>query len=146
MKYKSEYDFLEGEPIKRAHFDDAGIDFRSPIDFILTPAGTKYDQYVIDTGIHVQIPVGYFGKMESKSGLMVNHGVCCMGGVVDSGFRGTVKVRMINHGHEQYHFSVGDKLCQMVLIPTLLADLERVDELGESVSGRGDSGFGSTGK
>lgn len=142
MKYLSE----TALDITRAHFDDAGIDFRTPIGFMLGPAGSQDDQRVIDTGVSVQIPIGYFGKMESKSGLMVNHGVCCMGGVVDSGFRGTVKVRMINHGHEPYYFDAGDKLCQMVLIPTLLADLERVGELDESISGRGDSGFGSTGR
>ena len=84
--------------------------------------------------------------MESKSGLMVKSGVVCAGGVIDSGFRGTIKVRMINNGDEPYTFEKGDKVVQMVLIPCGLFDLEEVDELDESAYGRNESGFGSTGK
>lgn len=128
---------------RRAHFDDAGIDFRTPEEFTLTGHG---GQHVVDLKVRVQIPIGYFGKMESKSGLFVKHGVACMGGVVDSGFRGTIKVRMINHGDEDYHFRRGDKVVQMVLIPVGLFDIEEVDELDPSESGRDESGWGSTGR
>lgn len=132
--------------LKRAHFDDAGIDFRTPEEFTLGPAGTPTDQYVVDLGVRVAIPIGYYGKMESKSGLMVNHGICCMGGIVDSGFRGTIKVRMINHSHESYTFHKGDKVVQMVIMPVLLCELTNVDVLSDSESGRGESGWGSTGR
>ncbi len=128
--------------INRAHFDDAGIDIRTPEEFILH-AG---EQRKVDTGVSVQIPIGYYGKMESKSGLMVNHGIICMGGVVDSGFRGTIKVRMWNTSDEDYTFEKGDKLVQMVLIPTLLDIPELSADLEMSESGRDDSGFGSTGR
>ena len=128
--------------IQRAHFDDAGIDMRTPEWFVLR-AG---EQKVIDLKVRVQIPVGYYGKMESKSGLMVNHGIICMGGVVDSGFRGTIKVRMWNTSCEDYKFEKGDKLVQMVLIPVLLADLEETTKLDEAIGGRNESGWGSTGK
>lgn len=85
--------------------------------------------------------------LESKSGLMVNHSVCCGGGVVDSGFRGTIKVRMINHDpNYAYPFERGDKIVQMVVQPVLLCTLEEVNELDPSDSRRDDSGFGSTGK
>lgn len=144
MKYK----VLEGgfEP-KRAHFDDAGIDFRSPESFVLEPAGQPGDSHVVDLRVAVEIPIGYFGKMESKSGLMVNHSVCCGGGVIDSGFRGTIKVRMINHDPEYaYAFERGDKVVQMVVQPVLLCTLDKVDELDPSDSGRNESGWGSTGK
>lgn len=139
MKYKLTKDAY---PIDRAHFDDAGIDIRTPEGFTLH-AG---EQRKVDTGVSVQIPIGYYGKMESKSGLMVNHGVICMGGVVDSGFRGTIKVRMWNTSHEDYTFEKGDKLVQMVLIPTLLDIPELSADLEMSESGRDDSGFGSTGR
>lgn len=144
MKYK----VLEGgfEPA-RAHFDDAGIDFRTPESFVLSPAGQTGDSRVIDLRVAVEIPVGYFGKMESKSGLMVKHSVCCCGGVIDSGFRGTLKVRMINHDPDYaYSFERGDKLVQMVVQPVLLCTLDKVDELDPSDSGRDESGWGSTGK
>lgn len=126
----------------RAHFDDAGIDFRTPEEFTLKPL----ESHVVDLNVKVQIPVGYFGKLESKSGLMVNHGVICMGGVIDSGFRGNIKVRMMNLSDKSYTFHKGDKLVQMVLIPVLLADIESVETLDVSESGRETSGYGSTGR
>lgn len=128
--------------ISRAHFDDAGIDMRIPRRLVLR-AG---EQAVIDLGVCVQIPVGYYGKMESKSGLMVNHGIICMGGVIDSGFRGTIKVRMWNTSDKDYVFDEGDKAVQMVLIPVLLCDLTETETLDASVSGRDENGWGSTGR
>lgn len=139
MNYMIEKDAY---PIERAHFDDAGIDFRTPELFTLH-AG---EQRIIDTGVAVQIPIGYYGKMESKSGLMVNHGIICLGGVIDSGFRGTIKIRMWNTWQEDYTFEKGDKLVQMVLVPTLLEIPELQNDLEASESGRDASGFGSTGR
>lgn len=127
---------------RRAHFDDAGIDLLTPEGFTLRPGESR----VVDLKVGFEIPVGYFGKLESKSGLNVNHGVICPGGVIDSGFRGSVKVRMMNTGSEDYTFMRGDKVVQMVLIPVLLADLNEVDELTPSESGRDNSGYGSTGR
>lgn len=127
---------------RRAHFDDAGIDLLTPEGFTLRPGESR----VVDLKVGFEIPVGYFGKLESKSGLNVNHGVICPGGVIDSGFRGSVKVRMLNTGYTDYTFMRGDKVVQMVLIPVLLADLNEVDELTPSESGRDNSGYGSTGR
>ena len=127
---------------RRAHFDDAGIDLLTPEGFTLRPGESR----VVDLKVGFEIPVGYFGKLESKSGLNVNHGVICPGGVIDSGFRGSVTVRMLNTGSKDYTFMRGDKVVQMVLIPVLLADLNEVDELTPSESGRDNSGYGSTGR
>lgn len=129
-------------PIDRAHWDDAGIDFRTPEGFTLH-AG---EQRIVDTGVAVQIPIGYYGKMESKSGLMVNHGIICLGGVIDSGFRGHIKVRMWNTWQEDYTFEQGDKLVQMVLIPTLLLEPMEAGKLEDSLSGRDENGYGSSGR
>lgn len=128
---------------RRAHFDDAGIDLFTPIEFTL---GAKGGSKVIDLLVAFQIPIGYFGKLESKSGLNVTDNVQTTGGVIDSGFRGTVKVRVTNNGNKPYTFKKGQKLTQMVLIPVGLADIEQVDELDPSQSGRDASGWGSTGK
>lgn len=128
--------------ISRAHPDDAGIDMRTPYGFTLH-AG---EQKVIDLGVRVQLPLGTFGKMESKSGLMVNHGIICMGGVIDAGFRGTIKVRMWNTSSEDYTFEEGDKLVQMVPMKVDLDDLEESSVLDEAHFGRGESGWGSTGR
>lgn len=129
---------------ERAHFDDAGADLRTPVEFTLEPGGWA----VIDTQVSFEIPVGWFGKLESKSGLNVKHAVVCTGGVIDSGFRGTVKVRMMNQGHEPYTFHAGDKICQIVFMPCGLFTFEDVGdgELDPADSGRNESGWGSTGR
>lgn len=127
---------------RRAHFDDAGIDFFAPKDYVVPAHGSV----LINLMVCVEIPIGYYGKMESKSGLMTKKGVVCAGGVIDSGFRGSIKVRMENHEDTDYKFDQGDKVVQMVLIPCLLEDCEVVPVLNDSVSGRGTSGWGSTGR
>lgn len=127
---------------KRAHFDDAGLDFRSPEDFTIPAHGA----YLADLKVAVQLPIGTYGYMTSKSGLMTQHGVVCAGGVVDSGFRGTIKVRMENHGDTPYTFHKGDKVVQMVIHSIMMEDVYAVDELDPADSGRNMSGWGSSGK
>lgn len=131
---------------ERAHFDDAGSDLRTPEDITLAPAGEKGDSAVVDLRIAIEIPIGLYGKLESKSGLNVKFSVVCPGGVIDSGFRGTIKARMVNQGHESYHFDAGDKLCQIIIQPCILNTWEKVEKLDPSESGRDESGWGSTGK
>ena len=128
---------------ERAHFDDAGIDMFTPETFTLAPHGGSK---VVDLLVGVQIPIGFFGKLESKSGLNVKNNIQTTGGVIDSGFRGTIKVRVTNNGDKPYTFGAGDKITQMVLIPVGLDDIVEVDELDPSESGRDASGWGSTGK
>lgn len=139
MKYKIYHGGFKPE---RAHFDDAGIDLRTPVDVTVLP----HDSKVVDLAVAFQIPIGYFGKLESKSGLNIKHCVVTTGGVIDSGFRGTVKVRVYNEGDMPYTFNRGDKITQMVLIPCGLFDLEPVAELDQSESGREKNGWGSTGR
>lgn len=127
---------------RRAHFDDAGIDFRTPEEFTLV----AFDSHVVDLKVAVQIPIGYCGLMFPKSGLNVKADVITHTGVIDSGFRGTIKVRMQNTGGEPYHFEKGDKVTQMVIVPCGLFDIEQVDELDPSESGRDGNGWGSSGK
>ena len=127
------------EPI-RGHYDDAGMDLRTPNDVVIRAHGSC----LIDTGVHVEIPVGYFGKLESKSGLHVNNDIVCLGGTIDSGYRGSVVVKLYNLGDKDYKFCAGDKVVQMVIIPCVLEDWVLSDGLSESE--RGEDGFGSTGR
>lgn len=124
----------------RAHYTDAGADLRTPISFCL-PAG---GEAVVDTGVAMEIPKWYFGKLESKSGLHVKHGIVCPGGIIDSGFTGTIVVRLENHSKEDYNFEAGDKICQIIIQPCDCCSFEEVDALMDTP--RGASGFGSTGK
>lgn len=123
----------------RAHRDDAGLDLRSPVDVVVK----SLDSATIDTGVHVRIPENCAGLMVSKSGLNVNHDITSTG-LIDSGYTGSIRVKLYNHGLEDYQVHKGDKISQLVVFPVLLPDMVLVNDLGES--DRGDNGFGSSGK
>ena len=139
----------------RAHEFDAGLDLYAPKTVSVN--GCKYSspisnygygmvsigQKTIDTGVHVEIPEGYVGLIKSKSGLMVNHGLLT-DGTIDSGYTGSIKVKLFNTSPKDYKFMAGDKIAQLVIVPCLLPELELVDSLEET--DRGDGGFGSTGR
>lgn len=124
---------------ERAHEADAGYDLRSPLNYRIY-AGQSV---VIDTGVHVQIPRGFVGMLKSKSGLNVRHNITSEG-VIDSGYTGTIHVKLYNHGCSTYDVDKGDKISQLVIMPILTPELEVVDELAPTR--RGSRGFGSTGR
>lgn len=124
----------------RGYDADAGLDLHTPKRVVIYPN----DSVTINTGVHVEIPFGYFGKLESKSWLNVNYGIVSHGGVIDSGYTGPIVVKLYNHGKQKYVFEEGDKIVQLIVQPCLLPMLELVDDLEDTY--RGDNGFGSTGK
>ena len=111
---------------------------RSPTDAWIHPG----EHAIIDTGVHVEIPVGYVGLITSKSGLMAKDLTCR--GTIDAGLRGSIKAVLYNHGKDGYRVEKGNKVCQLVLLPIITPELEIVANLDETE--RGDGGFGSTGK
>lgn len=129
----------EYEPL-RAHDVDAGLDLRTPIDVTIPAHGSE----MVDLGIHFEIPKGWFGKLESKSGLNVMKQVFCGGGVIDCGFTGSIKARLYNFSDTDYTFKKGDKFVQIVFIPISTPKLVKVDKFDEYE--RGNSGYGSSGK
>lgn len=142
---------------ERAHDTDAGLDLRAREDKVVPAGGSA----VFDTGVHVELPeiqvsggrdyrgvpiifdFCTVGFVKSKSGLNVKHNLTS-DGVIDMGYTGSVRVKLYNHGTEDYHVKRGDKISQLVILPILTPKLEQVDELGETE--RGDGGFGSTGR
>lgn len=138
----------------RAHENDAGLDLFTPKTVSIP--GSKYTappydrgyglvgvgQRVIDTGVHVEIPSGYVGFIKSRSSLM-SAGLLT-DGTIDSGYTGSIRVKLFNTLPKDYVFKAGEKIAQLVIVPCLLPDLEVVDQLDET--DRGDGGFGSTGK
>lgn len=125
---------------ERAHNDDAGLDLRTPERVVLR----RGDSVSIDTGVHVEIPHGWFGKLESKSGLNVKNEIVSLGGVIDAGYTGSIVVKLYNFGNKDHVFEAGDKIVQMVVLPCFTGRLEQVDALSDS--DRGDNGFGSSGR
>lgn len=125
---------------QRAYSDDAGLDLFSRETKPILPGFGE----VFDTGVHAEIPAGYFGKLESKSGLNINSDIVCCGGVIDHGYTGSIKVKLYNMGSTRYVVKKGQKLVQLILLPYLAPELELVEELPETE--RGNNGFGSTGE
>lgn len=123
----------------RAHSTDAGLDLYAPFFAMVPPHG----RCVIDTGVHVGIPAGYVGKLESKSGLMRNAGLTTRG-TIDAGYTGTIQVVVFNHSDKAYTFNEGDKVTQLVIYPIVTPTPVQVEIVDKTE--RGDSGFGSTGK
>ena len=124
---------------ERAYKADAGLDLRSPI-FIKVKAGGAA---VIDTGVHVDIPQGFVGMLKSKSGLNVKYSLQSEG-VIDAGYTGSIVVKLYNHGKQDLMIEQGDKISQLVILPTPDVKIHVVNKLqgGE----RGNNGFGSTGR
>lgn len=81
--------------------------------------------------------------LKSKSGLNVKHDIVGEG-VIDSGYTGSIRVKLYNHGSESYMIERGDKISQLVILPIITPELELADELEETE--RGANGFGSSGK
>lgn len=125
---------------ERAHILDAGYDLFSREDAVIPARGS----YVFDTGVHVQPPPMHYIKIESKSGLNVNHDVVSCGGVIDEGYTGSIRVKLYNMGDRPYYVDKGDKIAQAIVTVYVAPPIKIVAELEETE--RGDNGFGSTGK
>ena len=126
----------------RAHSTDAGLDLYCPSLGIgvyhIPPQGSV----VIDTGVHIELPIGTVGFLKSKSGLNVNYGITSEG-VIDAGYTGSIQVKLYNHSDKWYTVYEGNKISQLVILPVYLPTLEVVASLDDTE--RGDNGFGSSG-
>ena len=121
------------------HAGDAGLDLFSSVDFVLAAGQVE----AVPTGIKVAVPEGYAGLIWDKSGVSLR-GVHRLAGVIDSGYRGEVKVVMVNLGGEPFIIEKGMKIAQMLVQPVENVDVIEVEDLEET--SRGEGGFGSTGK
>lgn len=122
----------------------AGADLYSAEDedVVIGPGETKF----IGTGLAMEIPEGYVGLVYARSGLACKRGLAPANkvGVVDSDYRGEIKVALHNHGKEAQTVEKGERIAQMVIAPYLSVNYEEADELSETE--RGEGGFGSTGR
>ena len=124
---------------------DAGADLIATTEVVLPCRGGRA---VVPTGVAVAIPAGYAGLVVPRSGLAARHGLTCLNapGLIDSGFRGELKVILVNHDPEHdYTVSRGDRVAQLVLVKVEQAAFELVGEGGLEDSQRGTGGFGHTG-
>ncbi len=128
---------------KYAKPGDAGMDLRASGDFEIPPAGGRI---AVPTGVAIALPVGFVALVVPRSGLALRHGVSLVNtpGIIDSGYRGELKVIMINTDPEASFFvEHGDRVAQLVVQRYDSVEIQLVDDLEES--DRGDGGFGSSG-
>ena len=129
-------------PPAYAHPGDAGADLRTTVDVSLKPG----ERALVPTGIAMALPEGYVGLVHPRSGLAAKHGLSIVNapGTVDAGYRGEVKVALINLDPvEAIELRRGDRIAQLVIQRVEQARFVEVSELPDSV--RGDGGYGSTG-
>ena len=125
-----------------AHDGDAGLDLRSAIDFSLHPG----ERRLIPCGFAIAIPEGYAGLVIPRSGLAAKHGISVVNapGLIDSGYRGEIKVILVNTDSETtFEAARGDRIAQLMLIEIPQVKLSVVESLPDT--DRGSQGFGSSG-
>ncbi|HOA86880.1 MAG: dUTP diphosphatase [Microbacteriaceae bacterium] len=133
---------IASQPPRYAHPGDAGADLVSTESLRLEPG----QRALVGTGVRIALPDGYAAFVVPRSGLATKHGITIVNspGTVDAGYRGEIKVTLLNTDAEQaFDIAVGDRIAQMIVMPVTRARFVPVDELPGSV--RGEGGFGSTG-
>lgn len=127
----------------RAHPGDAGLDLAAVEEVTLAPG----ERAAVATGWAVAIPEGMAGLVVPRSGNALRHGLTVANapGLIDAGYRGELKVILVNLGTEPVGVGVGDRIAQLVVVPACIGPAVQVDELPQS-DGRGKGGFGSTGR
>ena len=126
----------------KAHTGDLGYDLYSNEGAAIFSGETK----VIKTGIAVQFPEGYGGFIKDRSSVATKRGLFTVAGVIDNGYTGEICIALHNGTADSLiHITPGEKIAQLVLIPTVNFQVEEVDELVQQDQ-RGTDGFGSTGR
>ena len=123
---------------------DAGIDLVAREDVELGPSGGRA---LVPTGIAIALPEGYAGFVQPRSGLALRHGVTCLNtpGLIDSGYRGELKVLLVNTDpSESFVVTRGERIAQLVVQAVERVAFVEVDDLDGTH--RGEQGFGSTGR
>ena len=126
---------------RQAYEGDAGFDLAACEGMTLAPG----ERGIVPTGIAVEIPEGYAGFVQPRSGLAARHGISIVNtpGLVDSGYRGEIRIVLINTDSSQpFTVEPGMRIAQLVVVPVASVRLVEVDEL--ATSERGARGFGSS--
>lgn len=124
---------------KRANPTDAGMDLSSCENVRILPG----ERAMIDTGVHVEIPVKHMGLLVGRSSMGKN-GLDVKIGIIDSDYRGSIRAVVENRNDFAAIIDAGQRIAQLIIVPIILANPVKVDELTETK--RGERGFGSTGR
>lgn len=126
---------------QKAHEDDAGFDLYASEDFLLK----AHSFGCVPTAISMELPRGTEAQVRPRSGLSARHGITVLNapGTIDAGYRGEVKVILINHGDNDFEITAGMRIAQLVISSVINASFVEVSSLDRS--DRGEGGFGSSG-
>ena len=147
----------EGKVPFQANPSDAGYDLFSTEYVTIEP----FQRKLVSTGINIEIPQGFYGRIAPRSGLACKKGIDLMAGVIDSGYRGEIKVLLINLNLEGYNFKPsafeamfgsankidikpGDRIAQLIFEKCYSVEWKKMKTLETSI--RGEGGFGSSGE
>ena len=124
-----------------AHPDDAGMDLCADATLTLAPN----ERAAVPTGLRLRLPPGTEGQVRPRSGLALRHGLTVANapGTIDEGYRGELKVILINLGQTPFHITPGMRIAQLVVAPVLRVGI--VEAPVDDVTARGTGGFGSSG-
>lgn len=122
-----------------AHPGDAGMDILTTESYTLQPG----ERHAFLTGLAMEIPMGYVALVWDKSSRAVKDGLKTMAGVIDAGYRGEVKIALLNATSNEVTVHTGEKIAQILIQRVERPNIEEVGELSETA--RGEGGFGSTG-
>lgn len=122
---------------------DAAFDLPARVPAEIDPGGRD----LIPTGFAVAVPVGWCGLILPRSGLALDYGLTVLNspGLIDSGYRGELKVLLANTGPEPVAIERGQRIAQLLVLPVPDMELYEVDELPAAIDDRGQQGFGSSG-
>jgi len=125
-----------------AHPGDAGLDLYAADTTTLAPGARA----LVPCGVAVAVPEGHVGLVNPRSGLAVDLGLTVLNGpgTIDAGYRGELKVLLVNHGDAAVEVVHGQRIAQLLILPVVAVDVREVDHL--DATGRGAGGFGSTGR
>ena len=121
----------------RATEGSAGLDFYSPAYYIISP----YGQLLVPTQIKLQIPLGYYGRLASKSGLAILHQLHVGAGVIDPDYMGEIMVLLINTASCVYNIAKGTPIAQLILEKISIPILKEVNKLLPTTRGAQGCGF-----
>ena len=118
----------------------AGYDLYAAEEVLVNTLGRK----LVKTNISISIPEGYYGRIAPRSGLAYKNGIDVLAGVIDSDYRGELKVILINLSDQEQSIENGDRIAQLVFQQVEKVALELAEVLADTE--RGEGGFGHTGK
>lgn len=124
----------------RATQGSVGFDLYSPINFVISP----FSRICIPTNLAFHIPEGYYGRIASRSGLVLSKGITAFPGTIDTDFTGNISVILFNDSYTTYYIPRGERIAQFILEKSFVPHIQEINISSLPFTERGSKGFGSS--